>query len=119
MTPELYSRVARVLTVFSGRTIPDTASAPAEVLAAMGYDAATMIAQRQAWDLTSGQSPPLLPDGQPLVGTGNSGTYSIESRARLREGRTAVLRVTLRPGGNGVPGSAWTPLQWEEGTSPR
>jgi general secretion pathway protein K len=49
---------------------------------------------------------------------GNVGTYSIESRANIR-GRTAALRVVLRGVGNGLPGSAWTPLQWEGGASPR
>ncbi|MEO6264733.1 MAG: type II secretion system minor pseudopilin GspK [Luteimonas sp.] len=118
MTPALYAQAAPHLTVFSGRMRPDPAFASSEVLAAMGYDAAQVIEQRQRWDPASGQPPPVLQDGQPLVGS-NSGTYSIQSRARLRSGRTAVLRVVVRTGGNGVPGSAWTPLRWEEGASPR
>lgn len=118
MPKALYARVAPFLTVFSGRANPDPAFAPAEVLRAMGYDAERIVAQRRAWTPGSGQPPPLLPDGQSLGGN-ISGTYSIESRARLREGRVAVLRVTLRVGGNGLPGSAWTPLRWEEGASPR
>jgi general secretion pathway protein K len=118
MPKPLYARVAPFLTVYSGRAIPDPAFAASEVLAAMGYDAARVLAQRGAWDPASGQPAPTLADGTPLVGY-NSGTYSIESRARLRTGRVAVLRATLRVGGNGVPGSAWTPLRWEEGASPR
>lgn len=118
MPKGLYARVAPFVTVFSGRANPDPAFAPAEVLRAMGYDAERIVAQRRAWTPGSGQPPPLLPDGQSLGGN-ISGTYSIESRARLREGRVAVLRVTLRVGGNGLPGSAWTPLRWEEGASPR
>ena len=118
MPKPLYARVAPFLTVYSGRAIPEPAFAAPEVLAAMGYDAAQVLAQRQAWTPASGQPGPTLPDGTSLVGY-NSGTYSIESRARLRTGRGAVLRVTLRVGGNGVPGSAWTPLRWEEGASPR
>ena len=118
MPKPLYARVAPFVTVFSGRANPDPAFAPAEVLRAMGYDAERIVAQRRAWTPGSGQPPPLLPDGQSLGGN-ISGTYSIESRARLREGRVAVLRVTLRVGGNGLPGSAWTPLRWEEGASPR
>ena len=118
MPKALYARVAPALTVFSGRANPDPAFAPADVLRAMGYDAERIVAQRRAWSPGSGAPPPLLPDGQSLVGN-ISGTYSIESRAQLREGRVAVLRVTLRVGGNGLPGSAWTPLRWEEGASPR
>ena len=118
MPKALYARVAPFLTVYSGRAIPDPAFAQGAVLAAMGYDADAVLAQRRAWNPASGQPAPTLADGAQLMGY-NSGTYSIESRARLRTGRGAVLRVTLRVGGNGVPGSAWTPLRWEEGASPR
>lgn len=117
MTPALYARLAPNVTVFSGRAQPDPTYASSEVLTAMGLDAAQITAQRQGWDPASGQAPPTLPGGQPLVGS-NSGTYSIRSRARLF-GRTAELRVVVRSGGNGLPGSAWTPLRWEEGTLPR
>ena len=84
---------------------------------ALGQDPDALRAQREAWSPDSGAPPPVLPRGEPLVAD-NSGTYSIESRARIR-GRTAVLRVVVRSGGNGLPGSAWTPLRWEEGASPR
>src|SRR3546814_9686982 len=86
MTPDLYARLAPLVTVYSGLAVPDPARAPAQVRAAMGV---------------GGEAPPLV--------AGNSGTYSIESRASIR-GRTAVLRVVVRNGGNGLPGSAWTPL---------
>lgn len=118
MTPELYARVAPHLTVFSGRTRPDPAFATAEVLQSMGLDAEQVIARRRAWDPASGGPAPVLPGGEPLV-SGNSGTYSIDSRARLRDGREALLRVVVRTGGTGVPGSAYTALRWEEGASPR
>jgi general secretion pathway protein K len=95
MTPVLYARLAPLVTVYSGRAVPDPAYAPPPVVAAMGVPAA----------------PPKL------VAAG-SGTYSIESRASVR-GRATVLRVVARLGGSGLPGSAWTPLRWEEGASPR
>ena len=53
-----------------------------------------------------------------LVGTG-SGTYSIESRARLADGRETSLRTVVRAGASPVPGSAYTLLRWEEGASPQ
>ena len=115
MTPALYARVAPYLTVYSGRAQPDTTFAPGMVLQAMGLDAGPLLAQRAAWDPSSGTPPPA---GQAYVGS-NSGTYSIESRARLRNGREAVLRAVIRAGGNGIPGAAYTPLRWEEGASPR
>jgi general secretion pathway protein K len=95
MTPALYARLAPLVTVYSGRAVPDPAFAPPQVRAAMGVTVDVPA------DVAAG-----------------SGTYSIESRASVR-GRAAVLRVVARAGGNGLPGSAWTPLRWEEGASPR
>lgn len=112
-TPELYAKLAPHLTVFSGRARPDPAFASAEVLDAMGLDGAQVVAQRQRWNPGSGQPPPTLPDGGALVG-GSSGTYSIESRARLPDRREAVLRAVVRTGGS-VPGMAYTPLRWQMG----
>lgn len=106
MTPELYEKVAPHLTVYSGAAQPEAAFAAAEVLTAMGQDPTQALARRQS----SGPAA--------LVAT-PSGTYSIASRARLRNGREAVLRVVARAGGSGVPGSAYTPLRWEEGAAPR
>ena len=118
MTPAVYAKVAPHLTVFSGRQRPEPAFASAEVLTALGYDAQRTLAQRRAWDPASDAPPPLLDGGVPLVG-GNSGTYSIDSRARLRDGREVALQVVVRSGGSGLPGSAYTVLRWEEGASPR
>ena len=118
MTPQLYARAAPHLTVFSGRDTPDPAFASAVVLAAMGLDGEAIVQQRERWDPASGQPPPLLGGGVSLVGT-NSGTYSIWSRARLGDGRESLLRVVVRSGGTGLPGMAYLPLQWEEGTSLR
>jgi general secretion pathway protein K len=118
MTPAVFAKIAPDLTVFSGRTRPDPAFASAGVLQAMGIDPESVIGRRRAWDPSSGAPAPILEGGEPLVGSG-SGTYSIDSRARLRDGREAMLRVVVRAGGNGLPGSAYTPLRWEEGASPR
>ncbi|GAB3098335.1 type II secretion system protein GspK [Lysobacter terrae] len=112
-TPELYARMAPHVTVFSGRARPDPAFASTEVLDAMGMDGAAVVAQRQRWTPGSGQPPPALPDGSALVG-GTSGTYSIESRARLADRREAVLRAVVRAGGS-MPGMAYTPLRWQAG----
>jgi general secretion pathway protein K len=112
-TPELYARMAPHLTVFSGRTRPDPAFASAEVLDAMGMDGAEVVAVRQRWTPASGLPPPTLPDGSALVG-GSSGTYSIESRARLADRREAVLRAVVRAGGS-MPGMAYTPVRWQVG----
>jgi len=109
MTPALYAKVAEHLTVYTGQAQPDQTYASAEVLQAMGVDPTAILQQRSGTP---------LPGQQSLVGSG-SGTYSIDSRARLPDGREATLRVVVRAGASGVPGSAYTPLRWEEGASPR
>lgn len=114
--PDLYARVAPHLTVHAGRPRPDPAYASAQVLTALGLDAERIIATRRAWDPVSGAPAPVVPGLGPLVG-GGSGTYSIDSRARLRDGRETMLRVVVRAGGSGLPGSTYTPLEWQEEAS--
>ena len=104
----LFLAAAPHLTVFSGLPQPDQRFAGSEVLQALGVD--PQMAELQRAD---GQA--ITPD---LVG-GGTGTYSIDSRARLADGRQAVLRAVVRAGGGNLPGSAYLPLQWEEGASPR
>ncbi|MFT4179201.1 MAG: type II secretion system protein GspK [Thermomonas sp.] len=97
MRPALHAAAAPHLTVFVGSALPNAALADAVVRAAMGLDAVTE---------------PVDPDAPPMQG---SGTYSIDSRARLPDGRSARLSVILRMGGNGLPGSTYTPLRWQAG----
>ncbi|WP_342316978.1 type II secretion system minor pseudopilin GspK [Lysobacter sp. FW306-1B-D06B] len=116
MTPALYAKLEPDLTVFSGRAQPDPAYASAEVLDAMGMNGTDLVAQRRG----PGGGLPVdgaLP-GANMVGAG-SGTYSIDSRARLPDGRQSLLRAVVRTGGGGLPGMAYVPLRWEEGASPR
>ncbi|HEX7802071.1 MAG TPA: general secretion pathway protein GspK [Pseudoxanthomonas sp.] len=110
MTPELFARLEPYLTLYSGRGEPDPTYAQAPVLTAMGLDAATYLTQRK--------SPVPGAGAAQLVG-GGSGTYSIDSRARLDDGRVAVLRTVVRAGSGSVPGSAYTALRWQEGTAPQ
>lgn len=109
MTPDLYARLEPFLTLYSGRGQPDATYAQGPVLVAMGMDATAWLAQREV----AGAAGALQ-----LVGTG-SGTYSIESRARLADGRETSLRTVVRAGASPVPGSAYTLLRWEEGASPQ
>ena len=113
-TPAIYARVEPHVTVFSGRARPEPAFASAEVLDALGMNGQDVIAQRSRWDPASGQAPPGLGGGGALFASA-SGTYSIDSRARLADGRVAVLRVVVRASGNAMPGMAYTALRWEEG----
>jgi len=99
MRPSLFASAAPYLTVYTGQAMPDARAADTVVLQAMGAD----------------RPRPVDPDAVPL---GGSGTYSIDSRARLADGRRAHVSVILRLGGNGLPGSAYTPLRWQDGATP-
>lgn len=113
MSPSLYGVLEPHVTVWSGRARPDPAFASAEVLDAMGLQGEEIVALRRRWDPASGLAPPDLPEGGSLMG-GNSGTYSIESRARLADRSETVLRVVVRMGG-ALPGTVYTPLRWQSG----
>ncbi|NYZ62880.1 general secretion pathway protein GspK [Luteimonas deserti] len=109
MTPALFEALSPHLTIYSRMPVPDPQFASAEVLGAMGVDADPLLAARDA---------ATAPIAGALLGSG-SGTYSIDSRARLEEGRTARLRAVVRTGAGAVPGTAYGVLRWEEGASPR
>jgi general secretion pathway protein K len=102
MTPQIFAALQPYLTIYAGRAMPDPVFAPGPVLTAMGLDAATGLSQR-----TNGSATGALAD----TGTG---TYSVESRARLHAGRSAVLRSVVRMGGGPIPGSTYTILRWDE-----
>lgn len=121
MDYELYLRVAPALTVYSGQAVPNLAYAPIEVIRAFpNIDPAMaqlLIEQRQAWVPGLGLPAPTLPDGTPLVAEGGTGTYSIESRATLPNGAFTELRVTLRLGGSGISGRAFSVLRWQDSSA--
>lgn len=114
-TPAIYARIEPHVTVFSGRARPDPAFASAEVLDALGMNGQEVIVQRRS-DMPAAGQPLPGSGGSDPVSAGNSGTYSIDSRAQLADGRVAVLRVVVRAGGSAIPGTAYTALRWEEGT---
>ena len=95
MRPALFHSLAPYVTVHAALVMPDANFADGPVLLAIGVER------------------PQLIDGAPPVS--GSGTYSIDSRARLANGRRAHLSVILRVGGNGLTGSSYTPLRWQDG----
>lgn len=105
MTPEIFEKMLPYLTLYTGRSTPDANFAAAPVLTAMGLDARSVLEQRR--QAANSQ----LPE---LVGIG-SGTYSIDSRATLANGRRADVRAVLRAGQGAIPGSTYMVLRWEEG----
>lgn len=121
MTPELYRAVEGAVTVYGGQSRPNLAFAPYEILMTIPGMTPEMAQQiieaRHAWDPASGMPPPLLPDGTPLMAQGGTGTYSIESRATLPNGAWTQVDATIRLGGGGVSGMAYTILRWQDGDS--
>ena len=119
MTYELFQQVEPGITVYTGQGQPNASFAPLEALRSLPgmteEQARLIIEQRQAWNPTMGGAPPLLPDGTPLMVQGGTGTYSIESRATLPNGAWTRLHSTVRIGGAGVSGLAYTVLRWEDG----
>ncbi|KAB7765500.1 general secretion pathway protein GspK [Xanthomonas maliensis] len=107
MDGELYRKLLPNVTLYSGRSRPEARFAQAPVLTAMGLDAQQVLAQRDA--------PPGLPGGDATFG--GSDTYSIESRARLEQGREAILRAVVTMNASALPGAAYTVLRWEEGAA--
>lgn len=120
MDHTLYRQVAPALTVYSGQALPNMAYAPALVLQVFPNVDASMaqliIEQRHAWQPGVG-IPPVLPDGTPLVAEGGTGTYSIEARATLPNGAWTELRATLRLGGSGFSGRAFSVLRWQDASA--
>ncbi|MCD9030522.1 general secretion pathway protein GspK [Luteimonas sp. Y-2-2-4F] len=108
MTPALYEALLPHVTVHSGLATPDPRFAGGLVLQALGMDPEQVLQSRQP--------APGLPQPPELLG-GGTGTYSIDSRARLADGREAVLQAVVRVGGGISPGAAYTILRWKEGAS--
>ncbi len=117
VTPELYSKLKPLITIYSGLNRPNPSFAPPEVLAALGLQAqqiAQLLAQRDAWK--PGMPVFTLPDGNPLA-TSGTGTYSISSLAIEPDGSRAEITATLRVGANGNFGQLYTPLAWRVGAN--
>lgn len=119
MDYELFKQVEPGVTVYTGQGTPNALFAPLQSLRAipgMTEDLARLlIEQRHAWHPALGGAPPLLPDGTPLMVQGGTGTYSIESRATLANGAWTRLTATVRIGGAGTSGLAYTVLRWDDG----
>lgn len=119
MDYDVYHKIEKAITLYSGRSQPSAGYAPLEVLRAlpgMTEEIAQMILQqRQALQPGSPPSGLMLPDGTPVVAEGGGLTYSIESRATLPNGSSTRLEATIRLGGSGVGGRPYAVLRWRDG----
>lgn len=119
MDASLYRQLEPLLTVWSGRNMPDPAYAPPGVLAALpGMDAssaAEYVRRRHRVDLSSHL--PDLPSGMQVFAGSPGSTHSIVSTATLADGTHAALHATIRKRGNQRNGLPYVVLQWREGTT--
>lgn len=119
MNTALYAKLAPLVTIWSGRNLPNPAHAPAPVLAAMpGMDkdaAGRYVKTRRQADLARGL--PNLPNGMQVAAGGEDITHSIVSTAQLADGTRAVLHATIRQRGNRPDRAPYVVLQWREGTA--
>jgi general secretion pathway protein K len=117
MNAALYAKLAPLVTIWSGRHLPNAAHAPAAVLAAlpgMDMQAAHRYAdRRQHADPADGL--PRLPNGMQVAARGGGNAHSIVSTATLADGVKAVLHATIRRRGNRPDQAPYAVLQWQEG----
>lgn len=95
LSPQLVAAALPHLTVDSGQAQPNAALADAVVRRAMGLPDENLPATA----------------GAPAIS--GSGTYRIDSLARLADGRSVRLVAVVRMGGSGLPGSTYTTLRWQ------
>lgn len=117
MTWELYSKIERALTVYSGRPGVNAAVAPAEALMAlpgMTPDTCQQFMEDRAAAAVDGGPQPILPEGiEGMVAGGAGRAYSVRARARLDNDATAELEVVVRLVRQGTH-RAFTVLRWSE-----
>lgn len=117
----LFRRLEPAITVYSGSRNVDPMYAPLEALLALPdmteEDARNLIELRQ--QIPPGTDPGIsgltLPDGTPLVASGGGVTYSIESTARLPNGASSSLDVTIQLGGSNTGARPYVIMRWREG----
>jgi general secretion pathway protein K len=120
MTYALYAKLEPALTIYSGRSEPSAAFAPAEALEGMGCtpeQARELVRQRQALATADMASAGLIGcDGAtPVVAGGGGLTYSVKSRAKLPNGASTTLDATIRMGGVSAAGRPFVILRWRDG----
>lgn len=119
MSYDIYQRIEPAITIYSGSAQPNPAYAPIEALRAlpgMTEDLAEqLIAARQQIAPGQGATANLtLPDGTPIVVSGGGNTYTIQSRATLANGASAIIDASVRLGGVGAAGRPYTVLRWRD-----
>lgn len=110
ISPEIFAKAAPHITIYSGLSTPNQQYASEVVMRAMGIDQLQIDAQLKQ------RAPNALLLS--TIGMG-SGTYSVESTARLHDGREGRIQAVIRIGAGAMPGTGYSTLRWEQGVSIR
>lgn len=121
MDYELYRRVEPDLTIWGGLSQPNAGSASMAVLQSfpnmtpqMAEQLIAMRSQMRPGDPAAASL--TLPDGTPLLTSGGGVTYTVRSKAVLKNGTWTQVDATIRLGG-AAGARAYTILQWREGSA--
>jgi general secretion pathway protein K len=115
MDYDTYRQLEPLVTIYSGRTEPNWALAPREVL--MAFLQADPLAIDQFIEMreTSPPGTPLvLPDGRPALAQGGGLTYTVRSLATLPSGASATLEATIRLGTGSVASRPFRIVRWRD-----
>ena len=119
MRPDLFRRLAPVITVFSRQTGLSTATASREALAAIpgiAPEAIDTFLARRAEALAAGQSAPAFPEAGAYASPANVQVLAIRAEAELEDGARFVREAVAIP--LAAPKRPITYLAWREGTFP-
>jgi general secretion pathway protein K len=120
MNYDLYSKIEPAITIYSGRSTPNSGFGNRDALMAMYPDATPeqidqLVQQIQSQPPGGEPGGVLAPDGTPIMAGGGGLTYSVKSRAKLPNGASTVLDATIRMGGISSAGRPFVILRWRDG----
>ena len=116
---DTFLKLEPAITVYSSRSGINAAFAPEAALMAlpgMTPDIASQFIQQRQQEQVPGSALPALPDGSVPVAQGGGLTYSVESRAVLANGASALAAVTLRMGNNSL-NRPYRVVRWRDGST--
>lgn len=118
VSPELYQRIEKALTVHSEQAGIDPAVAPREALLAVpGIDLELIEAYLE--ERRASQAMGMLPPPFPLLGgeylaQAEGLAYSVRAEAKLAGGETAIIEAVVSPGASSGSFLPYSVLQWKE-----
>ncbi|MCB1626374.1 MAG: general secretion pathway protein GspK [Xanthomonadales bacterium] len=115
MDYDTYLELEPLVTIYSGRTEPNWALAPPEVLHAfLQADPAAIDQFIELRETSPPGTPLVLPDGRPALAQGGGLTYTVRSLATLPSGASATLEATIRLGTGSIGARPFRIVRWRD-----